>query len=113
MAGRREPRQERNPFGQFEWMRRRLIIYVALSFCLVAAFALHVAALLGMDSTLLNTLTTANYALAGTTITAYVFAAVVDDKSARETAVAVEVAAATPASGGVTVTTAAPEGESE
>lgn len=93
----------RNPFGQFEWLRRRLIIYVTLAFCLASAIVLEIAALFGLDSTLLNTNVASVYTLAGAVITAYVFAAVVDDKSARETAVAVDVAAATPASG-VTVT---------
>lgn len=104
-----------NPFGQFEWGRRRRIIYGTLIFCLLSAIAIQIAAHLGIDSTLLNTIAAANYTLAGATITSYVFVAYADDKSARETAVAVEVAAAMPAvPSAVTVTTTAPpEGEGE
>lgn len=103
----------KNPFGQFEWGRRRRIIYGTLIFCLGSAIAIQIAAHLGIDTALLNTIAAANYTLAGATITSYVFVAYADDKSARETAVAVEVAAATPAGGqAVTVNTAPPEGES-
>jgi hypothetical protein len=75
----------RNPHGQFEWHRRRRLIYATLAFNLVSGIALLVAGLLGMDSTLLTTLTVSNYSLAGAVIGSYVFGAVWDDKNARDT----------------------------
>lgn len=77
----------RNPYGQFEWGRRRRIIYGTLVFCLTSAIAIQIAAHFGVDTALLNTIAAANYTLAGATITSYVFGAVVDDKSARESGV--------------------------
>lgn len=75
----------KNPYGQFEWGRRRRLIYGTLAFCLLSAVAIQVAAHFGIDTALLNTIAAANYTLAGATLTSYVFGAVVDDKSARET----------------------------
>lgn len=78
------PRKPRNPYGQFEWVRRRRLIYGTLGFCLTSAIAIQVAAHFGVDSTLLNTIAAANYTLAGATLTSYIFGAQQDDKSARE-----------------------------
>lgn len=74
----------KNPHGQFEWHRRRMLIYATLAFNLVSGCALLVAGLVGMDSTLLTTLTVSNYSLAGAVIGSYVFGAVWDDKNARD-----------------------------
>lgn len=74
----------RNPHGQFEWVRRRRLIYGTLAFCGAGSLMLHVAAWLGMNSTLLNTLTVSNYGLAGSMLGSYIFGAVWDDKNARE-----------------------------
>jgi hypothetical protein len=73
----------RNPHGQFEWGRRRRLIFVTLGFNLCAAVGLHAAAFLGMEGTLLNTLVLSNYSLAGAVIGSYVFGAVWDDRNAR------------------------------
>ena len=72
-----------NPHGQFEWHRRRRLIYATLLFNFLSGVALLVAGLLGMDSTLLNTLVVSNYSLAGAVIGSYVFGAVWDDRNAR------------------------------
>lgn len=74
---------DKNPYGRFEWSRRRRIIYGALAFCATAAIALHWAALRGMDGTLLNTLVVSNYGLAGAVIGSYVFGAIWDDRNSR------------------------------
>lgn len=81
-------REPRNPHGQFEWVRRRRLIYGTLVFCGFGALMLHVAAWLGMNSALLNTLTVSNYGLAGSMLGSYIFGAAWDDKNAREAEVA-------------------------
>ncbi len=81
-----KPRHAGNPHGQFEWHRRRRLIYATLAFCLVSGAALLIAGLSGMDSTLLTTLVVSNYGLVGTVIGSYVFGAVWDDKNARQAA---------------------------
>ena len=79
-----KPSAGKNPHGQFEWHRRRRLIYATLAFNLVSGIALLVSGLLGMDSTLLTTLTVSNYSLAGAVIGSYVFGAVWDDKNTRD-----------------------------
>jgi hypothetical protein len=73
-----------NPLGRFEWHRRRRLIYATLAFCALSAVAIEWAAFHGADSTLLTTLATLNYGLAGATIGSYVFGAVWDDKNAMD-----------------------------
>lgn len=70
--------------GQFEWKRRRRLIYATLAFCLVSAIAILIGALRGLDTPLLSTLALAVFGLAGSTIGTYVFGAVWDDNGARQ-----------------------------
>ena len=62
-----------NPHGQFEWKRRRRIIYAALIFCALEVAYLTV---LGTDSALNATIVTSLILLAGSIIGTYVFGAV-------------------------------------
>lgn len=78
----------KNPHGQFEWVRRRRLIYGTLAYCLVSQTAVLIASLLGFEGALLNTITVSNYGLAGSMLGSYIFGAIWDDKSARETEVA-------------------------
>lgn len=70
-----------NPHGQFEWNRRRRIIYVALVFC--AAEIAYLTAM-GGDTQLNGTIVTSLILLAGSIIGTYVFGAVWDDRNARK-----------------------------
>lgn len=70
--------------GQFEWKRRRRLIYATLAFCLVSAVAILTGALRGLDTPLLSTLALSVFGLAGSTIGTYVFGAVWDDNGARQ-----------------------------
>jgi|TARA_A100001391_G_scaffold44812_4_gene26285 DMSO reductase anchor subunit len=70
-----------NPHGQFEWKRRRRIIYAALIFCALEVAYLTV---LGTDSALNATIVTSLILLAGSIIGTYVFGAVWDDLNARK-----------------------------
>ena len=78
----------KNPHGQFEWLRRRRLIYATLAYCAATATALLVAALRGMEGTLLNTLAVSAYSLAGSMLGSYIFGATWDDKNARDAGMA-------------------------
>lgn len=70
-----------NPHGQFEWKRRRRIIYLTLAFC---AAVIGWLVLFGADTALNNTIVTVLVVLAGSVIGSYVFGAVWDDANARK-----------------------------
>lgn len=74
----------KNPHGQFEWKRRRRIIYATLIYCAVSTAAIQTAALFGVDTELLRTLAWNNFGLSGSVIGAYVFGAMWDDMNARK-----------------------------
>ncbi|TCU34178.1 hypothetical protein [Rhizobium azibense] len=76
-----------NPHGLFEWRRRRLLIYLTLLFCGIAATAIIIAALQGMSTALLITLVGAIFGLAGATLGSYIFGAQWDTNNARNAGV--------------------------
>lgn len=78
----------KNPHGQFEWLRRRRLIYATLAYCFASQTAVLIASLFGFEGTLLNTITVSNYGLAGSMLGSYIFGAAWDDKNAREAEVA-------------------------
>ncbi|APO74280.1 hypothetical protein AM571_CH01445 [Rhizobium etli 8C-3] len=79
--------RRRNPHGLFEWGRRRLLIYLTLLFCGVAATAILVVALQGTSTALLIALVGAIFSLAGATLGSYIFGAQWDTNNARNAGV--------------------------
>lgn len=69
------------PTGQFEWKRRRRVIFATLAFCAAEVAYLTI---WGTDTGLNNTIVTSLILLAGSVIGSYVFGAVWDDANARK-----------------------------
>ncbi|WP_196258553.1 hypothetical protein [Pelagibacterium limicola] len=69
------------PKGQFEWTRRRRVIFATLAFC---AAEIAYLTIWGGDSRLHETIVISAFLLAGSVIGSYVFGAIWDDANARK-----------------------------